>query len=497
MKRARAGAGGTDATALEERVRLFVREHRMLAGVRTLLVAVSGGPDSMVLLHLLAALAPSLRLRLRAAHLHHGLRGRDADRDLALVRSRCRLLGVPLDSSRLDVRALARRRGLSLEAAAREARYAFLSRCASRAGAEAVALGHTAGDQAETFLMRLLRGAGGRGLGGIRPVRAEGALRVVRPILCLRRAEVLACAAARGVPHREDASNRDRAFTRNRVRHGLIPYLERNFNPGVREALLRTAEVLAREHGFCDLHAARRYRALARGGAGRVFIPARRFLALHPALRAGVLRRALAALGAEAEVRFADAEAVARLSRGAAGGRAVCLPRGVEARREYADLAFGPGPTGAAGRYEFPLRDRAEIAVAPHRLRFRVAVVPRGAVRRLRRKPAGLAAVWGSGAGVWPLVERFSLDALGDAPLTVRNRRPGDRYRPFGSGGERKLKEIMIDEKLPVRLRALVPLVARGGEVVWLPGHRIAEAFRVTPATRRVLELALEKAPEM
>lgn len=491
----RAGTGGENAAAVEERVRAFIRRHRMFSGVGTVLVAVSGGPDSMALLHLLAALAPPLRVRLRAAHLHHGLRGRSADLDLALVRSRCRLLDVPCSSARIDVRALARRRGLSIEAAAREARYAFLGRCAKRAGAGAVALGHTADDQAETFLMRLLRGAGGRGLGGIRPVRAEGALRVVRPILCLRRPEVLAYTEARGIPHREDASNRDRAFTRNRVRHGLIPYLEKRFNPSVREALLRTAEVLAREHGFCDLHAARRYRALARGEAGRVFIPARRFLSLHPALRAGVLRRALAALGAKGEVRFADAEAVARACRGDTGEGAVCLPGGVEARREYAALVLGRGSTAAPGRYEFPLRDRVEITVPPLRLRFRVAVIPRRAVRRLRAKRPGLAAAWGPRGGAWPLAERLSMDALGDTPLTVRNRRPGDRYRPLGCAGERKLKEIMIDEKLPVRLRALVPLVARGGEIVWLPGHRIAEAFRVTPSTRRVLELTLEKAP--
>ena len=488
------GPRGTAAAALSERVRLFIREHRMLAGVRTLLVAVSGGPDSMALLDLLASLAPSLRVRLHAAHLHHGLRGRDADRDLALVKERCRLLGIPFVSGRLDVRARARRRGLSLEAAAREARYAFLKRCAARAGAEAVALGHTADDQAETFLMRLVRGAGGRGLGGIRPVRAEGALRVVRPLLFLRRAEIISYAEARGVPFREDASNRDLSFTRNRVRRGLIPYLEQGFNPSVREALLRCAGVLAREHDFCDLHAARRYRALAREEAARVCVPARRFFALHPALRAGVLRRALAALGAEGEVRFADTEAVARLCRPAAGGGAVCLPGGITARRDYDDLALGRG-AAAAAPYEFPLRDGAEIAVPPLRLRFRVAVVSRRGVRRLRAKRPGLAAVWGAGGNGWPLVERLSLDALGSAALTVRNRRPGDRYRPLGMRGARRVKEIMIDGKLPARLRGLVPLVALGGEIAWLPGHRIADAFRVTPSTRRVLELTLEKTP--
>lgn len=491
MNPARVRGGAAD---VEGRVRDFIRRHRMLAGARTLLVAVSGGPDSMVLLHLLASLAPSLRVRLRAAHLHHGLRGREADLDLALARGACRALGVPFSSGRADVRGLAARRRLSVEAAAREARYAFLRRCAGRAGAEAVALGHTADDQAETFLMRLLRGAGARGLGGIRPVRADGGLRIVRPLLRLSRPEILSYARERGVAFREDASNRDPSYTRNRVRGRLIPYLEREFNPSVREALLRSAEVLAREHDFCDLHAARRYRAVARGEAGRVRIPARSFAALHPALRAGVLRRALASLGAPAEVRFADAEAVARLCRGGAGGGGVCLPGGVVASREYGALALGRRPRAAAP-YAFPLVDGAEVDLPAFRLRFRAAVVPRRAVRGLRARRPGLAAVWGAAGEGWPLVERLSLDALGEGPLAVRSRRPGDRYRPLGAGGGRSVKEIMIDGKLPARLRGAVPLVVRGEEIVWLPGHRIADAFKVTPATRRVLELTLEKAP--
>ena len=485
--------GRTAAACVEARVRAFIRRHRMLDGVRTLIAAVSGGPDSMALLRILSSLAPALGVRLRAAHLHHGLRGDEAGRDLALVRGACRALGVPFASGRADVRGLAARRRLSIEAAAREARYAFLRRIAGRAGAEAVALGHTADDQAETLLLRLVRGAGSRGLGGIRPVRADGAFRIVRPLLCLRRAEIVSYTRGRAVAFREDASNRDTAFARNRVRRALIPYLEREFNPGVREVLLRSAEILAREHDFCDRHAARRYRAMARLEAGRVLFPARAFSALHPALRAGVLRRALAAIGAPAETRFADAEAVAGLCRGGAAGGAVCLPGGVVASREYGALSIGRTPPKGAP-YLIPLRDGAEVCAPPLRLRFRAAVVPRRAVRGLRARRPGLAAVWGAGEG-WPLVERLSMDAIGAAPLAVRNRRPGDRYRPLGAAGTRSVKEIMIDGKVPARLRGVVPLLVRGEEILWLPGHRIADGFKVTPSTRRVLEVTVEKTP--
>ena len=387
MKRGRAG-GAPGAAAAVERVRVFIRLHRMLRGVRSLLVAVSGGPDSMVLLHLLDSFAPSFGVTLRAAHLHHGLRGRDADRDLALVRRTCRSLGVPLLAGRSDVRARARRMGLSFETAAREARYAFLARCAARTGAEAIALGHTADDQAETFLLRLLRGAGARGLGGIRPVRFEGPLRIVRPLLCLWRREILSVATARGVPYRTDASNRNRLFLRNRVRHGLIPYLERQFNPRAREILIRAAELLAREHDFCETHAARRYRALAQEEERRVVFPARRFAALPAALRAGLLRRALAALGTPGEVRFADAEAAARLCRVPGGGGAVCLPDGVVVSREYGELVIGR-PPAAYPAYDYPLADGLEIPFPGGRLRFRVAVRARRGVGRVRRNTPG------------------------------------------------------------------------------------------------------------
>ena len=184
---------------------------------------------------------------------------------------------------------------------------------------------------------------------------------------------------------------------------------------------------------------------------------------------------------------------VAGLCRGGAAGGAVCLPGGVVASREYGALSIGRTPPKGAP-YLIPLREGAEVCAPPLRLRFRAAVVPRRAVRGLRAGRPGLAAVWGAGEG-WPLVERLSLDAIGAAPLAVRNRRPGDRYRPLGAAGTRSVKEIMIDGKVPARLRGVVPLLVRGEEILWLPGHRIADGFKVTPSTRRILEVTVEKTP--
>jgi len=482
------------AARMRGRVASFIEDHGMLEGVRTLLVAVSGGPDSMVLLRLLRELAPRRRIRLHVAHLHHGLRGRDADLDLKLVRDLCRVEGIPFTSGRADVRALAKRRRLSLEAAAREARYSFLRRTAARTGADAIALGHTADDQAETFLMRLLRGAGWPGLGGMRPVRDEGGIRIIRPLLGTWREEVLAYAKARGVAFRLDRSNESADFLRNRVRRRLIPYLRREHNPNVKEILRRSAEIIAEGHDYARDEAARLFRRAGRTCRSGVALSARRFLAAPGLVRAELLRLALSHLGAGAVPGYAETCAVSEICKGRAAHRVRRLPGGVTARREYGSLVLERGAAATRGDYEFPLRDGAEVRLPPFRLRFRVARGDRKGVCRPRGRGPGLAAVWSEGGNrFWPLVQQISADALGEGALVVRNRREGDRYQPLGTGGRRKLARIMIDEKLPLPLRRLVPVIAHGREIVWLTGHRIADRYKVRRGTRRVITLMVEK----
>jgi tRNA(Ile)-lysidine synthase len=451
----------------------------------------------MVLLQLLGELAPLWRLQLFAAHLHHGLRGREADLDAALVRDYCRRQGVPLLSARTDVRALARRRRLSIETAAREARYAFLRRTAVRIGAVAVALGHTADDQVETFLMRLLRGAGWPGLGAMRPVREEGHLRIIRPLLGTWRTEVLAVAAARGIGFRLDRSNKDIAFLRNRVRRRLIPYLRREYNPNVKEILRRCSEIIGEGHEFARSEATRLFRAAARVGRSEIAIPVERFLAAPGVLRAELLRLSLSRLGAEGVPGYAETTAIADLCMGQRGYKICRLPGGVTASREYGKILLSRAAAAGPG-YEILLRDGAELRLPLFHLRFGIAPANKRRVPRSSERRVDLAAVWGEGGEhFWPLVQYVSADALRGRRLVVRNRREGDRYRPRGVRGTKRLARIMIDEKLPLPLRRVVPVIACGEEIVWLPGHRIAEGWRVIPATRRVLKLTVEKAGEM
>ena len=234
------------------KIQAAIRKHDLLLPGQHVLVAVSGGADSVALLYVLRELAPSLGINLTVAHLNHCIRGKSSDEDAAFVRKLTMDLKIPSVQGRSDVCRRARCKGLSLEMAAREARYAFLTRTARKVGAEVVVMAHTADDQAETVLLKLARGAGPRGLGGIHREITLGKVRVVRPMLDVTRGEVVAFLKERGISWREDESNRDVSFLRNRVRHEILPLLESKLNPKIKRALVRTAEIFREEDRWLE-----------------------------------------------------------------------------------------------------------------------------------------------------------------------------------------------------------------------------------------------------
>ena len=348
---------------LERRVGDFLDEHGLAEAGSPIVAGVSGGPDSVCLLHLLARLRARLPLDLRAAHLHHGLRGAEADDDAAYVAELCKRLDVPLATERIAVK---KQRGRSLEEAAREARYAFFRRVATAARAHVLALGHTADDQAETILLNMLRGAGLAGLRGMRALarRNDGGVDLViaRPLLATRRQETEAYCREHGLEAREDSSNRSPEFTRNRVRQELVPLLE-SFNPKVQEALLRTGAQAEAGLDFLDAAARKAWPELVGVAEGRVTFDRARLNALHPALQAALMRRALLeARGTLQGIEEAHVAAMLALARGPSG-KAVDLPDGLVLRAEYDALVLGPAGLGEApakldGSCPWPFRAR-------------------------------------------------------------------------------------------------------------------------------------------
>jgi len=444
-----------------DQVERTIRRHAMLAGGETVLVAVSGGADSVALLYFLADLAEAWRLRLHVLHVDHQLRP-DSPADADFVRALGARLGVSVDVVTVTVDS----RG-SLEAAARESRYAALEAGAARVGAHRIALGHTADDQAETVLMRLLEGAGVRGLAGIPPVRG----RIIRPLIELHRAALEAELRRAAIPWVEDPTNRDPKFLRNRIRHELLPLLADSYNPAIAGALTRVSTLARDTIAALDRAAAAELARLATFEVGAVTLPLGPLRALPRQIAAEVLRQAAERLGSRAPLR-------AWSHRGLRRALTVPPPRrpfrlggvtievsGALARLARASLpALVARPLGVPGRTELP-----EIGQA---LEARIVGAEAYAVPR---DPSRVA---------------FDVDELGGGPLTVRARRRGDRFVPFG-GAERRLKTLLIDAKVPRWDRSRVPVIEAGGVIIWIGHLRRSATARVTARTRRVLELAL------
>jgi tRNA(Ile)-lysidine synthase len=439
-----------------------ILERRLIPRRARVLVAVSGGADSIALLHALHFLRRRHGWALTVAHLHHGIRGRAADLDEQFVQRAAWRLGLACVTARADVPALAKRSGRSLEMAGREARYRFLEAAAREHGIAVVATAHTADDQAETILLRLLRGAGPQGLAGIPYETRRHGIRIVRPLRDVERRDLVAFLRRHRIRWREDRSNRDPRILRNRVRHVVLPFLERRLNPRARAALRRAGELIGEESRWLDGQARRRLRRCldARNPAR---LDASRLAGQPAALRRRILRLWLASRGVEPGLLdLAVTDALDRLASSRAGTSA----RTVDARRRVV-RAYGTLAMDAAQAAK-PPAFRTRLAV-PGVTR----VPPLGLVaeaRATRGYRVGRAGCPGA------LPDRASLDAgrVGRKALYLRSWRPGDRMRPLGMKGARKLQDVFVDAKVPRETRSRIPILECGGEIVWVPGYRIA-----------------------
>jgi tRNA(Ile)-lysidine synthase len=430
-----------------------IRRHDLVAPGAHLLLAVSGGADSTAMAVALAGLRRRYRLQLTLAHLHHGIRGADADEDARFVRRLARALKAGFVMEKADVPRLARRRGVSLEMAARKARYDFLERAARRIGAGSIATAHTADDQAETVLLRLARGVGPQGLAGI-PYRAERReLVLLRPLLDVTRRQVEAFLRRRGVAWREDTSNRDPAFLRNRVRHQILPLLAKQLNPHVREALCRLADITGEENQWMEQEAARL------GYAGSVAN-----LASYPIpLARRVLRQWLGKKRILPDaLDFEAVERVRALAAGSRGGRSVPVAGGWRVIRRGGQLRVERAATAARISFGVRLRVPGRTSTGSG---WRVQV----------ERGRGYAAPEGGVLEAWVDAGR-----VGRSRLTARSWRPGDRIRPLGLEGSKKIQDLFVDLKIPREQRDRVPVMECRGEVVWVPGSRVSRNWAVS-----------------
>ncbi|MDW7644183.1 MAG: tRNA lysidine(34) synthetase TilS [Desulfuromonadales bacterium] len=410
-----------------------------------LLVAVSGGGDSVALLALLRELAETYPLTLEAAHFDHQMRTASSA-DAEFVRNICRQLSVPLTIGSENVPALASRRGLGLEEAARSARRTFLEKTATDLGCDAVALGHHQGDQAETLLHRLIRGSG---LSGLAAMRFRSGL-YVRPLLNLSSARLKGYLQAHGLSCVEDESNADRRFTRNRIRHELVPLLQ-TFNPQIVPHLNALASRLDGEEDYWQQETRRAFSACGTAVDGEVCFERSALISLHPALRIRVLRHGLIHVRGQVHgLASAHLEAIDVQLRSPAPQSDLALG-GVWSCRRYDRLFLRGEPFFATDSYEVEI-DGPGVFAIPGGRELKVSLISRSAGEGLR-------------------AVEFDAEKV-SFPLRVRSFRKGDRFQPSGMAGHKKVKDFFVDEKILREERQRIPLVEWKGQILWIAGWR-------------------------
>jgi tRNA(Ile)-lysidine synthase len=454
-----------------------LKDEQLLRPEDSIVAAVSGGPDSVAMLHILFLLSREWKWRLVVAHVNHGFRIEESEREAEFVQALASSMGLPCEVAEIDVPAYAKEEGLNSQAAARQLRYDFLLETASRQGCRAIVTAHHADDQTETVVMRFLRGAGLGGLAGISPVRPLKKMELIRPFLRITKQELLTYCEENGLAYCEDSSNRKRDYVRNRIRLDLIPALTA-YNPRLTETIGRMAETLRGEDDFLEREAREAFDRLVTAVEGGCLFSSADFTGVHVALQRRIVKLILNYLFSDPEnADFTAVEQVREAALRHSGGTTTLhLGENIALVREYDQVKLircGSDEGGDFAGFDYSWDPESTF----------VLDVPEAGVR--------FDCVWGTAAEAAPNGDAACLLIDADLvvfPLHVRNRRAGDRMRIVGLNGRKKVKDIFIDDKIPPSLRERLPILTDGaGTVLWIPGIRRSAAAAVTPSSRRTL----------
>lgn len=452
-----------------------IKEYGMLCENDKVIVAVSGGPDSICLLHILYSIREKFNLKLYAAHVNHCLRGEEADKDEEYVKEFCKKLGIECFAKRVDINKLAEERGLSSESAGRESRYEFFDELLKKLNAQKIALAHNANDQAETVLMRIIRGTGMEGLTGIKPIRGNI---FIRPLINIKREYIEKYCMENNLLPRIDKTNLESIYTRNKIRLELIPYLQNNFNKDIVNVLNRLVSTIAVDNSYLEKISEERYNKYCEKKDEKVIIYKDAFNE-DEAILNRILRKAIIRLKGDLyNIEKVHIKDILNLQVGSTGKR-INLPGGITGINNYGDieLSFGEDLRKNFDDNKYFLYINKENIIEGLNLKVFLRLIQRDENIDFKEKP---------------FVKYFDFDSP-PKDIRLRTRRDGDRFTPFGMKGSKKLKDLFIDLKVPKEERDSIPLILFDEEIAWIAGYRISDKFKVNKNTKNILEITITK----
>lgn len=447
----------------------YIKTHHLFSGGEKIVVAVSGGPDSMALLHILWKLSEDRGPTLIAAHLHHGLRTQ-ADQDLELVQKQCTAWGIQLEEKRLDVAQLARSDKRSVEEMGRICRYDFFREVLQKHQADCIATAHHQEDNAESVLLHLLRGSGTQGLRGILPINNN----IVRPLLGVKKAQILEYLIDNQVPYRVDLSNTDMGFTRNRIRHELIPYLKEHYNPQLINGLNQLADIILQEDDWLQMLITELWAKVVKEDQGSLVLELPSFYQAHPAAQRRLILSICRHLTGSLNWEKRDIDSIIRLGQSPGSAHYLGLKQHLMVYKVYQQLRFTTlRRRSAAFHYDFVAP--GEITIEATGELVSCSVVARADLTKSDRDT---------------ILDWEKLDH----PLQLRSRMPGDRFTPIGAHSSQKLKKYYIDRKIPWEERERIPLLASPqGKIYALIGQAVDKDAQVSSQSQYILVIKRER----
>ncbi len=457
----------------------YVEENFMIEKGDSILVALSGGPDSVCLLHILYSLSKKMNIFLYAAHVNHCLRGEEAIKDEKYAEELCKRLNIPFYCKRVDIKSISKERGVSTELAGRDERYKFFDELKENLSINKIAIAHNANDQAETLIMRIIRGTGLEGLVGIKPIRDSV---YIRPILCLTRKEIEQYCNEQNLNPRIDQTNYEEIYSRNKIRLKAIPFIQENFNKDIVSTLNRLAYMCNMDNEFIESKVDEKYQEFCKD-EGQCFYICKEGFDEFEALVTRIIRRALMNFsGIQYNFEMKHVYDIISLQKGESG-KSINLPNGIKAINVYGNVKLEKVKEKidfkAINQYIFNISEVDEKFVNKEIKLEQFGYYMNLEIIKLEKK---------INFSNEQLVKYFDYDKIKEK-IIIRSRADGDKIIPLGMRGRKKLKDIFINEKIPKDVRDRTPIVIFDDEIAWVVGVKVSDIFKVTKDTKNILKI--------